>query len=370
MKKFPELNFVTADVEQLQAECLKLMEEYLGYPIERANPLRLLLNSLLAIIIQQRLLIDEVAKMNLLAYAKGEYLERLGDLVGVERLPAAKATTTVEVQLTAAREQATTIRRGTRITADGTIFFALDKDVIFASGETKKTCAATCTEAGELGNNFIAGEIKQIVDVQPFLKSIVNITKSEGGADTEDDESLRDRIHEAPESFSTAGPAGAYKFWAKSTSALISDVAVDSPTPGEVNVYVLLKGGVLPETEMLTAVYKTLSADTIRPLTDNVSVLAPQVESYDVDISYWINLEDQTIAAQIVEAAEAAVEEYIAWQSSKIGLDINPDELIYRLKAAGVKRIEVRSPAFKVLDKFSVAQVGDVTAEFMGVEES
>ena len=368
--KIPELNFVTADVEQLQAECLKLMEEYLGYPIERANPLRLLLNSLLAIIIQQRLLIDEVAKQNLLAYAKGEYLERLGDLVGVERLPAAYATTTVEVELTAEREQATTIRKGTRITADGQIYFALDKDVIFASGETKKTAQATCTEAGEVGNNFIAGELSKIVDVQPFLKSIVNVTKSEGGADVEDDESLRDRIHEAPESFSNAGSYGAYKFWAKSTSALISDVAVDSSEPGKVEVYVLLKGGVLPETEMLNAVDKTLSADTIRPLTDKVTVHAPQVESYDVDISYWINLDDQTQAAQITEAAQAAVEEYIAWQSARIGRDIVPDELIYRLKAAGVKRLEVRSPTFRVLDKFSVAQVGDVTAEFMGVEEN
>ena len=132
----------------------------------------------------------------------------------------------------------------------------------------------------------------------------------------------------------------------------------------------LLKGGVLPETEMLNAVDKTLSADTIRPLTDKVTVHAPQVESYDVDISYWINLDDQTQAAQITEAAQAAVEEYIAWQSARIGRDIVPDELIYRLKAAGVKRLEVRSPTFRVLDKFSVAQVGDVTAEFMGVEEN
>lgn len=369
MMKVPELNFVEADVETIQAECLKLVEEYLGRPIERADPLRLLFNSLLAIIIQQRLLIDEVAKMNLLAFAKGEYLERLGDLVGVERMPAAYATTTVEVELSAAREQATTIRKGTRITADGQIYFALDKDVIFASGETKKTCAATCQSAGEVGNNFIVGEIKQIVDPQPYLKSIVNVTKSEGGADIEDDESLRDRIHEAPESFSNAGPEGAYKFWAKSTSALIADVAVDSPTPGEVNVYVLLKGGVLPEEEMLTAVDKTLSADTIRPLTDKVTVLAPQVESYDVDISYWINIEDQTQAAQIVEAAQSAVEEYIAWQSARIGRDIVPDELIMRLKNIGVKRVEIREPTFRVLDRFSVAQVGSVTAKFEGLED-
>ena len=368
MKK-PEISFVTADYDKIMQECLKIMENYLGRPLERADPLRLLLNSLLAIIIQQRLLIDQVAKQNLLAYATGEYLERLGDLVGVERLPAAYATTTVEVTLSAPREQATTIKSSMRITADNVIFFALDKNVIFAAGETKKTAQATCTEAGEVGNNFIAGEIDKIVDPQPFLLSIVNVTKSEGGADVEADESLRNRVHEAPESFSNAGPAGAYIFWAKSTSALISDVAVDSSEPGKVEVYVLLKGGVLPEEEMLQAVYKKLSADTIRPLTDQVSVLAPEVVEYDLDVSYWLDENDATQAAQIVEDADKAVEEYIAYQSEKIGRDINPDELIHRLKAAGVKRVEIRSPQFTVLDKFSVAQLRDKSVVFEGLEE-
>ena len=367
--KVPAINFVTADVETIQAECLKLVENYLDRPIERADPLRLLLNSLLAIIIQQRLMIDEVAKMNLLAFSKGEYLERLGDLVGVERLPAAYATTTVEIKLAAAREQATTIKKGTRITADNVIFFALDKDVIFAAGKTKKTCAATCLTVGEAGNNFLPGEIDKIVDPQPFLLSIVNTTKSEGGADIENDDSLRDRIHEAPESFSNAGSYGAYKFWAKSASALISDVAVDSSEPGKVEVYVLLKGGVLPEEEMLQAVYKKLSADTIRPLTDQVSVLAPEVVEYDLDVSYWLDEADQTQAAQIIEDADKAVEEYIAYQSEKIGRDINPDELIHRLKAAGVKRVEIRKPKFTVLDKFSVAQLADKSVAFKGLEE-
>ena len=301
--KVPEMNFVTANVDEIKAQCLKLIETYLDRPIERADPLRLLLDTFIAIIIDQRLLMDEMAKMNLLAYSKGQYLERLGDLVGVERLPAAYAKTTVEVELSAAREQATTIKKGTRITSDGELYFALDKAVVFATGEIKKTAQATCTTAGESGNNFIAGELNKIVDPQSYLKSIVNVTKTEGGADIEDDESLRERIHEATESFSNAGPEGAYKFWAKSASALISDVAVDSRTPGTVQVYALLKGGVLPEFEMLQLIDDKLSAKTIRPLTDEVSVHAPEVAEYAIDLSYWINTEDATQAEQIIEDA-------------------------------------------------------------------
>ena len=49
-------------------------------------------------------------------------------------------------------------------------------------------------------------------------------------------------------------------------------------------------------------------------------------------------------------AVDAAVEEYIAWQSGKLGRDINPDKLRDLLFHTGVKRIVLRSPAYKVLE--------------------
>ena len=44
-----------------------------------------------------------------------------------------------------------------------------------------------------------------------------------------------------------------------------------------------------------------------------------------------------------------AVEEFQEWQRS-IGRDINPMELIARLRAAGVKRVELRQPVDKVIE--------------------
>lgn len=366
--KVPEINFATADAQELLSGAIKIVEASLGRTIERADPIRLLLDAFIAVILQQRLLIDEAAKMNLLAFAKNEYLDRLGDLCGVERLPASHAMTTVEVKLSAARETSTIINAGTRVTADDKIYFALDEMLIFAAGETTKTCAATCTTAGEVGNGFAAGELNKIVDPQAFLLSIKNTTTSAGGADIESDDSLRDRIHESAESFSTAGPEGAYIFHAKSVSPTITDVAVQSPNPGEVNVYVLTKDG-LPSQEILDAVDEHLNKKTIRPLTDLVHVLAPTVEEYAVDISYYVNREDAVYAAQIVAAAEAAVNDYVTWQGEKIGRDLNPDELIQRLKAAGVKRCVIRSPQFKVLDNFSVTVCTGSTVNFAGLED-
>ena len=366
--KVPELNFATADAQELLAGAIKIVEASLGRKIERADPIRLLLDAFISIILQQRLLLDEAAKMNLLAFSKGEYLDRLGDLCGVERLPASHATTTVEVRLSAARATSTIINKGTRITADDKIYFALDEPLIFSAGETVKTCAATCTESGEAGNGFAPNELNKIVDPQPFLKSITNTTTSAGGADIESDDSLRERIHQSPESFSTAGPEGAYQFHAKSVSTAITDVAVDSPSPGEVNVYVLTKDG-LPSQELLNAVDAYLNKKTIRPLTDLTTVLAPTVENYEVDISYYINRDDAVYAAQIVAAAEQAVNDYVTWQGEKIARDINPDELIQRLKNVGVKRCVIRSPQFKVLDNFSVAVCTGKTVNFVGLED-
>lgn len=44
-----------------------------------------------------------------------------------------------------------------------------------------------------------------------------------------------------------------------------------------------------------------------------------------------------------------AVEEFQQWQRS-IGRDISPMELIYRLRVAGVKRVELRQPVYMVVE--------------------
>ena len=369
LSEVADIHFATADAAEMEANTLAVVEGILGRKLERADPLRLLIKALLAVIIQQRVLIDETARMNLLAFAKGVFLDRLGDLVGCERLAASAAVTTMQLTLSTARAVSTTIRKGTRFTAGDEIYFALDDDVIFVAGETTKTAKAICTTVGESGNGYAAGEITRIVDPQAFLQSAENVTMSEGGADVETDDALRERIHEAPEAYSCAGSEGSYIYHAKSVSQLIVDVAVDSDVPGNVQVYPLLKGGELPHEEILSAVNEHLNAKTVRPLTDNVSVLAPVQKTYELTARYWINRSDAITAAAINDAAASAVTAYVDWQRSKLGRDINPTEFIHRLKAIGVKRVEVTSPQFTVLTKIQVAIPTAVNVTFAGLED-
>lgn len=369
LNELPAITFATADPQEMAIEVVSTVEKLLGRKLERADPLRLFLRGVEAIIIQQRLLIDETAKQNLLAYSTGDNLDHLGALVGCERLGAAKAITTVEITLSTVREVSTTIRKGTRITAGDEIYFELEDDVIILAGSATATAKAICTVTGEVGNGYAAGELCRVVDPQAFLLSIVNTTTSEGGADIESDDNYRQRIHEAPEAYSVAGSAGAYIYHAKSVSQLISDVAVDSDVPGNVQVYVLLKGGELPGEEILSAVEEYLSGETVRPLTDNLFVLPPTVREYDLDITYWVARSDAIQAAAIESAASQAVADYVEWQREKLGRDINPSELIYRLKRSGVKRVEIRFPEFKATDKFTVAIPKTISTIFAGLED-
>lgn len=59
----------------------------------------------------------------------------------------------------------------------------------------------------------------------------------------ESDDAYRARIALRPESFSTAGPGGAYRFFALSAHANIKDVSINNPAPGVVQVAVLSTAG-------------------------------------------------------------------------------------------------------------------------------
>lgn len=369
LKKLPDITFAERDPTAIELNIVGTVEEYLDRKLARADPLRLYLMGLEAIIIQQREIIDRGAKMNLLAFAEGDFLEHHGVLVDTDRLEATAATVTLCLTLSTAREAATAIPAGTRATAGDGVYFAIDDAAIIPAGETSITVAATCTETGTKGNGYVAGEIKTLTDPVPFVATVANTTTSEGGADREKDDDYRSRIQEAPERFSVAGPSGAYEYFAKATNPLIADVKAKNGGAGVVNVYVLLQGGELPGEEILAAVDETLSNDKIRPLTDNVNVLAPTAVDYDVNVKYWVSRDDATELVEIQNAVEKAVQDYVSWQKAKMGRDINPTELYYRIREAGAKRAEITEPVFTAVNAASVAIAENVTVNLEGLED-
>ena len=334
-------------------------------------PRRLFLLSIADVIIQQRTAINLAAQQNLLSYAQGNYLDALGQLLAVERMAESKAVTTLEFTLSQALGSVYTIPAGTQVT-NGVVTFETDEDLLIPIGETTGEVSASCTVAGPVGNDYLAGQISTIVTPMTFVSGAQNTTITTGGADAESDPDFADRIRLAPNSFSVAGPEKAYVYHAKSVSPAIIDVKVNSPTPGEVDVYVLLTDGTLPTEDTLEQIEEHLSDENIRPLTDYVVVKAPTASNYEIELHYWINQEDSSKAAQIQADVEAAVEQYRLWQQTKIGRDITPGKLLQLVFAAGASRVDnskLKPATWKKLEAMQVAQCTKVNVVYEGYKD-
>lgn len=163
----------------------------------------------------------------------------------------------------------------------------------------------------------------------------------------ESDAALRYRTQLAPEGFSTAGPEGAYRFHALSASGDIADVAIDSPTPGQVRVAVLsADGDGTPTPQLLAVVEQALTADDVRPLTDEVIVVAAEVLPYRVEAS--LILYPGPTPAPVISAARAAVERYVQ-SVRRLGADVTRSGLIAALHQPGVQDVVLTEPGSNVV---------------------
>lgn len=373
-----QIEFVKTDAETIKNNIITLYEEITGRTLSSADPVRLFLLTICYVIVLQQNCINYTGKQNLLRYAVSDYLDELGYLMDTERLEATSAQTTIKVTLSDTFTKDTTIPKGTRITPDGNVFFATDEILIISAGKTEGTVSATCTETGTVGNGFSAGQISTIVDPNPYVQSMVNTTLSEGGSEIEEDDVYRERIHNSPEKFSVAGPDGAYEFWARSASALIEDIRVVSPTPGDVYIYAILQEGEIPQQELLDEIYDICNDKKIRPLTDHVFVKSPEIIKYNIDITYYVHVDNQYQLSEISAAVEQAVNNFVIWTKSKIGRDINITELHSRLLAAGVKRATITLPTYtdikegdntkKVVDPVQLAVAENINITYGGIE--
>jgi phage-related baseplate assembly protein len=312
--------------------------------------------------------INSSARMNLLRYATDDKLEALGEFYRTYRLQPKAAKVTCRITLSMAQLTATIINKGKRVTPDGVLFFALTNDVTIPAGVTFIDAEFEAVEAGTQYNDFTPGQIKNIVDPIPYVKSIENNTTSSGGTDIESDDRLRERIRLAPESFSVAGAEGAYEYWAKTADVRISDVDVSSPSPGVVMLTVLQEGGEIPSQDILDNVYAVVSPKDRRPLTDNVQVQAPTAVNYNIDFTYYILEEDKQNELNIKNAVNKAVDEFIAWQQSELGKAVNPDYLRKLVLNAGANRIVMTNPTRTIIERNTIAKAATLNVVYGGLE--
>ena len=74
-------------------------------------------------------------------------------------------------------------------------------------------------------------------------------------------------------------------------------------------------------------------------------------------------------SAAIEKRVNEAVTDFAAWQKEKLGRDINPTELYYRIRAAGAKRAEITEPIFTPVGIGAVAIADVQTVTLEGLED-
>lgn len=374
MSRNTEYQFISTDTEEIVAQLVAMYEAITKTTVQPASPERLFVQWVANVIVQERVLTNYTGNQNIPSRAEDENLDALAEMFYEQYRPGAKAATcTMRFQISEAQQTAILIRAGTRIQG-GNLVWETMEDHYIPIGATSVDVQVRCQTAGVIGNSYAAGQIKQLVDIYDYYSECANVTTSGGGADKATDEEFYELLRLSMDGYSSAGARGSYTYFAKKDNTEIGDVAVVSPIPGEIKLYVLMKDGTLAGEEVKREVLKRCNADEVRPLADFVSVEDAEPVSYDIAFTYYIQTGTGKSAEAIASDVQKAVAEYVSWQCSKLGRDINPSELYRRLMKTGIKRVELASPAFTVLqdggDKSvpQVATVGKITVTNGGYE--
>lgn len=348
-------------------------------PLYDSDPLTLTLKSMAMLYYMAMQVAERRALAAMLKSAEGAQLDNIGLPFGVKRNPATYATVTIRFTLSAAQKGVAMIPQGTRIRTGAGIYFATTEYAQIDIGETSVDVLAKAEEVGAESNDIPPGVIDTLVDAIPFVAGAENIDTSSGGADVESDDSLTRRIWLSPTTYSCAGPRDAYEFWAMSFRSDIENAIAISPRsqPCTAYIYFMLTGGKMPSEKEISEMETFMMNEARRPMTDLVICKAPEEVEYSIDFTYYIGASSKKNADIVQQNVAQAVQEYQDWQRT-IGRDINPMELIYRLRAAGVKRVEMREPAFKVVEsgadkEKALVQIpklsGQPTVVYGGVED-
>ena len=361
----PDISFIENDtldamMQRLVGNYEKRYKEVTGKTVSlgAADPAKIQLYAVALDLYQIEQYVDRAGKQDLLKYSYGGFLDNLAAGRRVTRRPAASARTTLRFTLSATKTYASAIPAGTRVTnGDGVYFKTLEYSEVPA-GDSYVDVEAECTTPGVAGNGFLAGQVNLLADPLPYVEKAANVSTSEGGTDLEDDLSLAERTYLAPSGFSTAGPQDAYTYWTKTRNTDVGSVRpVSNQAAGTVTVYVLMRDGTLPGAEVLADLTEFLKDREIRPMTDLVTVSAPTVKSFSITLTYYIARSNQASAAAIQGRVDAAIADFITWQTTEIGRDINQTELIRRVREAGAKRVAVTAPEFTTVAATEVAQL-------------
>ena len=349
------VKIVDDDLAAVLAAIIADYEQRAGKVLQPAHIERLIINTFAYRETLLRQQVNEAYRQQHPRFATGLMLDLCGDDVNTPRLSAQPALTTLRFAAAGlASAEQISIPVGTQVAVGQVVFVTTEAGSLTAT-RSQIDLAAECAETGIRGNGWSVGQINTLLQaLHPLIDvKVSNISVPAGGVDVESDDAYRERILLAPESFSVAGPVGAYAYWSSQVSPAIVDVHVandttsnGTPIGGTVAVTLLTRDG-MPSGELMTEVQTALNHERRRPLCDTVIVREPAVVNYQ--LSAVLTLYTGANEAEVLAAARAAWAAYEDSRRGKLGGDIVPLAIQSVLKVAGVYNVTTPGLALTVV---------------------
>ena len=314
--------------------------------------------------------ISYLFSQNFIQYMERNVLENWGATLGYAQTNIKAATCILQFKVNDVLEFDVEIPARIRATAGDDVYFATNESCVLKAGESSVEVSATCTEEGTIGNDYVVSQINVLADPVLNISGVENCTTSQGGQDEYDDEALRENIFLFPSTYSTAGPNTAYEYFVKSYSTeIISVNVVQNNVTAEVDIYIMLADGKVPDEQYCKAVVDYLVGLECTPADDKIYVKAPEVVRYRITGKYYIAKSSRENEALIKESVLEAANYFVSECHENIGNDIIPDKLIELTRIAGAKRLELTSPDFIQVSETQIAICDGIELSYGGLED-
>lgn len=299
--------------------------------------------------------INAAISATLLPTASGSDLDNVVAIYGIERLKGVKPKAKIEFSLSLVSSKDTIIPKDAILSSSSANIALLCEDVVIKANELKaigEILLDEYTKTSDVKCEYIQTPL-------PFVLKAKQLDSFSGGANSEDDDSLRKRAVLSLHRFSTAGASKAYEYHALSANAKIKEVSVLNGGPGIVEIY--LKN-IDEEQDAINDVKNALNDEFTRPLTDSINVQNATKKS--IQIKADVELIDLIMQESIDVSIKSALN-----KDYKIGEDLNISFIYRCLHQNGVYRANLIEPVADIkVDDTSFVDISSIELTYKKAE--
>jgi uncharacterized phage protein gp47/JayE len=343
-------------METIYGEMLEQFEQATGFTMADESDLAVRLYAAAAQLESLYVYADWCRRQCFPQTAEGTYLAYHGALRGLERKPGTQAVGKLRFSMTAARDEALTVKAGVVCTTAGLVRFELTEDVVIPAGQKWADGAAQAQEAGT-GGNVAAGTVTFMTQAPVGIAAVTNPIAFSGGAAAESDEQFRARILD---SFIRL-PNGANAAFYENRVLAMDGVGAVQVIPringvGTVGVVVSTESGEADD-DLVTRVREDLEA--VREIAVDVTVLAPTVQTVDIAATLWP--QDGSTYDEAAAAVELAIRNHFT--GAQLGKDVYLAQLGCLIYDTGlVANYRITSPAAdQTMTAYDLPRLGTLT---------